>query len=247
MNPFRCFVRNRLALDAATGKRRWHFQFVHHDLWDRDLPAPANLVTIRQTRLARGARPAVAAQKLLDVGQGDFRNRPFSWADEETGNGAFKLCQVTRPAGIGRLGLKKLIRDFAERHRGRGFPVHDNEVRGIAKAPTRFGQRVKGVNDSSALTLIQGRPEGAIVGHFRPPFPDEGFRLSQLREELPFPRSPENSGRDTHDERELSVLGHRTDFEARIHGVETGAQRRPSDRAKRGETRANRGKARWAL
>ena len=84
MNPFRCFVRNRLALDAATGKRRWHFQFVHHDLWDRDLPAPANLVTIRQTRLARGARPAVAAQKLLDVGQGDFRNRPFSSADEET-------------------------------------------------------------------------------------------------------------------------------------------------------------------
>lgn len=37
-----------LALDAATGKRVWHFQFVHHDLWDRDLPAPPNLVTIRR-------------------------------------------------------------------------------------------------------------------------------------------------------------------------------------------------------
>ena len=37
-----------LALDAATGRRVWHFQFVHHDLWDRDLPAPPNLLTIRR-------------------------------------------------------------------------------------------------------------------------------------------------------------------------------------------------------
>lgn len=36
-----------LALDAATGRLVWHFQFVHHDLWDRDLPAPPNLVTVR--------------------------------------------------------------------------------------------------------------------------------------------------------------------------------------------------------
>ncbi|HEX8039706.1 MAG TPA: PQQ-binding-like beta-propeller repeat protein, partial [Chryseosolibacter sp.] len=35
-----------LALDAKTGKRIWHFQTVHHDLWDYDLPAPPNLVTV---------------------------------------------------------------------------------------------------------------------------------------------------------------------------------------------------------
>lgn len=35
-----------LALDAATGKLKWHFQVVHHDLWDRDLPANPNLVSI---------------------------------------------------------------------------------------------------------------------------------------------------------------------------------------------------------
>ena len=35
-----------LALDASTGKRIWHYQTVHHDLWDRDLPAPPNLVTV---------------------------------------------------------------------------------------------------------------------------------------------------------------------------------------------------------
>ncbi|HXT38664.1 MAG TPA: PQQ-binding-like beta-propeller repeat protein, partial [Candidatus Angelobacter sp.] len=36
-----------IALDAATGQRLWHYQFVHHDLWDRDLPAPPNLLTVR--------------------------------------------------------------------------------------------------------------------------------------------------------------------------------------------------------
>lgn len=35
-----------LALNAQTGKRIWHFQTVHHDLWDRDLPAPPNLLTV---------------------------------------------------------------------------------------------------------------------------------------------------------------------------------------------------------
>lgn len=34
-----------LALDAATGHYKWHFQTVHHDLWDYDLPAPPNLVS----------------------------------------------------------------------------------------------------------------------------------------------------------------------------------------------------------
>ncbi len=37
-----------VALDARTGKHRWHFQTVHHDLWDYDLPAPPNLVTIER-------------------------------------------------------------------------------------------------------------------------------------------------------------------------------------------------------
>lgn len=37
-----------LALKAESGERVWHFQTVHHDLWDRDLPAPPNLVTLRR-------------------------------------------------------------------------------------------------------------------------------------------------------------------------------------------------------
>jgi len=42
------FANSLLALDAETGKRVWHFQFVRHDVWDRDLPAPPNLVSVHQ-------------------------------------------------------------------------------------------------------------------------------------------------------------------------------------------------------
>ncbi len=37
-----------LALDAATGKRKWHFQTVHHDIWDRDLPSPPVLIRVKK-------------------------------------------------------------------------------------------------------------------------------------------------------------------------------------------------------
>lgn len=35
-----------LALDAATGKRIWHFQTMHHDVWDKDIPTPPIVVTV---------------------------------------------------------------------------------------------------------------------------------------------------------------------------------------------------------
>ncbi len=40
------FAESLVCLDAATGERRWHYQFVHHGLWDYDLPAAPNLVSI---------------------------------------------------------------------------------------------------------------------------------------------------------------------------------------------------------
>ena len=40
------FANSVLALDANTGKRIWHFQTVHHDVWDRDLPTAPALITI---------------------------------------------------------------------------------------------------------------------------------------------------------------------------------------------------------
>ena len=52
------YANTLLALDAATGKRKWHFQTVHHDIWDRDLPAAPNLLTVTHD----GARVDAVAQ-----------------------------------------------------------------------------------------------------------------------------------------------------------------------------------------
>lgn len=37
-----------LALDASTGKRIWHYQVVHHDIWDYDIACPPNLVQLEK-------------------------------------------------------------------------------------------------------------------------------------------------------------------------------------------------------
>lgn len=42
------FADSLIALDAETGKRIWHFQEVRHDIWDRDLPAPPALLTVKR-------------------------------------------------------------------------------------------------------------------------------------------------------------------------------------------------------
>lgn len=42
------FANSLICLDAATGKRKWHFQTIRHDLWDRDLPSAPALVTVKK-------------------------------------------------------------------------------------------------------------------------------------------------------------------------------------------------------
>jgi quinoprotein glucose dehydrogenase len=42
------FANSLVAADAATGKLRWYFQMVHHDIWDYDMPAQPVLITVRR-------------------------------------------------------------------------------------------------------------------------------------------------------------------------------------------------------
>ncbi len=42
------FANCLIALNASTGERIWHFQGVHHDLWDRDFPSPPALLTVKR-------------------------------------------------------------------------------------------------------------------------------------------------------------------------------------------------------
>ena len=42
------YANTLLALDANTGKRLWHFQAVHHDIWDRDFPSEPALFSFKR-------------------------------------------------------------------------------------------------------------------------------------------------------------------------------------------------------
>jgi quinoprotein glucose dehydrogenase len=57
------FANSVIALDAKTGKRRWHFQTVKHDLWDWDLPAAPTLVTVK-----RNGRDVDAVAQITKTG-----------------------------------------------------------------------------------------------------------------------------------------------------------------------------------
>jgi quinoprotein glucose dehydrogenase len=57
------FANSLLVLKADTGERVWHFQTVHHDIWDRDLPATPALVT-----LTRDGHPIDAVAQVTKSG-----------------------------------------------------------------------------------------------------------------------------------------------------------------------------------
>lgn len=57
------YANSLIALDAATGRRLWHFQTVRHDVWDRDLPSPPSLVTV-----TRGGRSIDAVAQTTKHG-----------------------------------------------------------------------------------------------------------------------------------------------------------------------------------
>lgn len=79
-----------LALDAKSGKRIWHFQTVHHDLWDRDLPCPPNLMTVTQTG------PNGKPRRIDAVAQATKDGFVFVF-DRETGKPLFPVNEVGVP------------------------------------------------------------------------------------------------------------------------------------------------------
>jgi quinoprotein glucose dehydrogenase len=70
-----------VALDARTGKRRWHFQLVHHDLWDMDPSAAPQLTTIRHN--GRNRDVVVVTSKLTWLYVFDRETGEPIWPIEE--------------------------------------------------------------------------------------------------------------------------------------------------------------------
>jgi len=83
-----------LALNAETGKRIWHYQTIHHDVWDLDIPCPPNLVTIERN-----------GRKIDAVAQAG-KNGFIFVLNRETGDPLFPIEE--RPVDPGNLEKDKL-------------------------------------------------------------------------------------------------------------------------------------------
>ncbi|QMU28257.1 outer membrane protein assembly factor BamB family protein [Adhaeribacter radiodurans] len=79
------FANSVLALNAETGKRVWHFQTQHHDLWDRDLPCPPNLMTVKHNG------------KLVDAVVQATKDGLIFVFDRDTGTPLFPVKEVPVP------------------------------------------------------------------------------------------------------------------------------------------------------
>ena len=73
------YANSLVCLDAATGKLKWHYQFIRHDVWDMDIPAPPVLVTV----LRKG--------RLLDAVAVSTKTSQVYVFDRETGESLFPI------------------------------------------------------------------------------------------------------------------------------------------------------------
>ena len=80
------FANTLLCLDARTGKRKWHFQAVKHDVWDRDFPTNPVLVTISRNG------------KLIDAVAQATKSGHVYVFNRETGESLFPLEEKKVPA-----------------------------------------------------------------------------------------------------------------------------------------------------
>ncbi len=80
------YANSLVALDANTGSYKWHFQFTHHDIWDRDPPAPPNLLMVERNGKKIAAVAQVTKQGYVYV------------FDRMTGEPLFDIAEVPMPA-----------------------------------------------------------------------------------------------------------------------------------------------------
>lgn len=149
------YANSLVALDAATGRKLWHYQVVHHDIWDRDLPSPPVLLTVR--RQGRNVDAVAQATKhgfvfLFDrvTGQPLFpiEERPFP-ASTVPGETAWPTQPVPLlPAPFAR---QRLTADMLTR---RTESAHDAAARAFA------GMRSDGI----FVPLSVGRPTVVFPG-----------------------------------------------------------------------------------
>jgi glucose dehydrogenase len=162
-----------VALDARTGERLWHFQTVHHDLWDYDIPQAPKLLTVRHDGREIDAVAQATKQGFLFVfdrvtgeplwpieerpvpqsdvpGEQSWPTQPFPTAPPPFARQSFTLEDINRH--LPEADQQKL-RDILSTHRNEGLYTPPS-LTGTIMMPGHNG----GANwGSSAVDPVNGR------------------------------------------------------------------------------------------
>ena len=182
------FANCTIALDAETGKRVWHFQTLRHDLWDHDLPAYPNLVTVthdgrRDRRRGAGDEDGLRVSVRSRDGQAAVRDRGASRvpASDVPGEQAWPTQPIpvkpppfsvqsfdeTNVTDIGAANRESVLAQLQEGSRRAGVQPAEPAGDGRHSRLPRRGELVGGVvrpDDRAALRQLEQRAEHHHAG-----------------------------------------------------------------------------------
>ena len=153
-----------LALDARTGKRLWHFQMVHHDIWDYDDATAPKLLTVRHEGKTVDVVAQVSKQGFVWVFD-RVTGEPL-WPIEERPRSASPTCREKRRGRRSRFPIEAAAVRAAEVHRRRFESVSDaRRSRAFSRRDPERAQR-RPVHAAGERTTIQmpGNNGGANWG-----------------------------------------------------------------------------------
>jgi outer membrane protein assembly factor BamB len=147
------FGNSLVALDVDTGRRKWHFQAVHHDIWDYDLPSPPGLLDVT---IGGESVPALAiAGKTGSLYLLNRHRRTTGAGQRRTGGGV-----LADAADSGQTAADRAY--HVHRRRGRHGRRHQRRARGVLPEPGAAQRRAAELGFVHALCLLGARSTATV-------------------------------------------------------------------------------------